>query len=111
MSELTISELCREAHSLARSKGWYDDGDRNHAELLALIHSEVSEVLEELREGHEPNSIRYDGTKPLGVAIEMADIVIRVADMAAHLGVDLASAIEIKHRYNATRPRKHGKRF
>jgi len=39
---------------------------------------------------------------------ELADIVIRVYDLAGALGIDLDAAIEVKHQYNVGRPYRHG---
>ena len=49
--------------------------------------------------------------KPEGVAVELADAVIRIADLCGYLGIDLDAVIEEKMAYNAGRPYKHGKRF
>ena len=49
--------------------------------------------------------------KPEGVAVELADAVIRIADLCGHLGIDLDAVIAEKMAYNADRPYKHGKRF
>lgn len=46
--------------------------------------------------------------KPEGFPSEMADIVIRVMDLCASLGIDLEFAIKRKAAYNATRPHRHG---
>jgi len=46
--------------------------------------------------------------KPVGFDSEMADVVIRVMDLCAHLGIDLERAIFEKHAFNETRPRRHG---
>ncbi len=45
------------------------------------------------------------------MAVELADAVIRIADLCGHLGIDLEAAIDLKMAYNETRPFKHGKRF
>ena len=46
--------------------------------------------------------------KPEGVASELADTVIRIADMCGALGIDLEAAIVAKVAYNAGRPYRHG---
>jgi NTP pyrophosphatase (non-canonical NTP hydrolase) len=38
----------------------------------------------------------------------MADVVIRIMDMAGYYGIDLEQAIIDKIKYNKTRPYKHG---
>jgi NTP pyrophosphatase (non-canonical NTP hydrolase) len=40
---------------------------------------------------------------------ELADTIIRVADLAGYLGIDLGRAVHQKMRRNRERPRKHGK--
>lgn len=47
--------------------------------------------------------------KPKGLDIELADIVIRVGDLAGALGIDLDAAVQRKHAYNVGRPHKHGR--
>lgn len=112
----TISFLCDYAHKMAREKGWYDADDtigdsgfpkRNVGELLALIHSEVSEALEAYRRGEMTTFVSQVG-KPEGFPSELADIVIRCADLAGYLGIELESEIEMKMSYNATRSHRHG---
>jgi hypothetical protein len=46
---MTLNDLVEQSHRLAKEKGWYEGGERNIPEALALIHSEVSEALEEYR--------------------------------------------------------------
>ena len=40
--------------------------------------------------------------------MELADCVIRIADMAELLGIDLEGCIRVKMEYNKTRPHRHG---
>ena len=46
--------------------------------------------------------------KPMGFAVELADILIRVGDLAGFLGIDLDEAVRLKMAYNRTRPHRHG---
>lgn len=113
MKALTISELVRLAYGNAKLKGFHDysGGQPNINEKLMLIVSELSEAMEELRSGCSPNETRTNIGKPEGFPIELADAVIRIADLCGLLGIDLEHAIAIKHAFNTTRPRKHGKAF
>ncbi|PYI57558.1 hypothetical protein DLM86_00945 [Paenibacillus flagellatus] len=102
-----IGSLVREAHQNAIDKGWYEE-PRSFPEMLALMHSELSEALEDHRDGRGLTEIYFDGNKPCGIPIELADVVIRIFDACGHLGIDLERAIRVKMGYNATRPRRHG---
>lgn len=75
---------------------------------LALVHSEISEALEELREGRL--EIRFEGekNKPEGMVVELADAYIRIVHLCGMLGLDLPAAIEAKRAYNEGRPIRHG---
>ena len=101
---MTIAELQKAVHALAVEKGWYDN-TRTEPELLCLIHSEVSECLEGIRHGNPPS----DKVPMISQAEEeLADVIIRVLDMAAHYGWDMEQAVCIKHGYNTTRAYRHG---
>ena len=105
---MNLAELQKEAHAIARDKGWYDT-ERTFGDFIALIHSELSEALEWYRSnGTDFNPIDGFGGKPLGVASELADVVIRVADMAEHYGIDLDAAVRAKMEFNKLRPYRHG---
>jgi NTP pyrophosphatase (non-canonical NTP hydrolase) len=107
-----INDLIKESYQIEISKGWQAPGEtRPIPELIALIHSELSEALEEYRNGHNPREIYYDPSKPdkpEGVPIEIADVMIRVFGLCGQYGIDLEEAIEIKTNYNKTRPVRHG---
>lgn len=90
----------KEIHKLAIEKGWWETV-REVPELLCLIHSEVSEALESYR-----NKVPEDQQGCLSE--ELADIVIRVFDMAEAFNIDIAQAVQKKHGYNMLRPYRHG---
>lgn len=108
-----ICDLQREVHRIAVEHGWWEE-DRNFGEMLALVHSEISEALEAWREGQE--DVWYSTganlvghlPKPEGVVVELADAVIRILDIAEERGVDLGTIIVEKMRYNETREYRHG---
>lgn len=138
----TISEWQKKIHTWARSKGWWssafgpeDDVDaatsvlvvenREHralvAEKLLLVHSEITEAVEEYRKGN-PFRLTYEFdqegmmrqasslpiAKPEGFPTELADAVIRILDLAEACGIDLEGEIERKMEHNLTRPQRHG---
>jgi NTP pyrophosphatase (non-canonical NTP hydrolase) len=93
---LSLKEIGLEAYNTARSKGWYDNLP-NFATRIALIHSELSEALEADRKGDMDNR-----------AEELADVIIRICDLAYYHAIDLDAAVRKKMDYNKTRPHMHG---
>ncbi len=120
-----INELVKEVHQNAKDKGFHE-GEKNIGEMLALIHSEVSEALEADRKGkyNTYGMLSMNGwvqNKNFKEAFEkstkdtfedeLADIIIRVMDLAGMKGIDLEQHITAKMRYNSMRENKHGKKY
>lgn len=112
----TISELQKESYEQAVKSGWHEES-RSVGDLICLMHSELSEALEEFRNGHNPDEVyfqknahgaEYVGAKPEGVPIELADCVIRIMDFCGRYGIDLDYCVQTKMAYNATRSKRHG---
>lgn len=94
-----LPELCRKIGDWRQSKG-FETGVHNIPEKLLLIHSEVSEACEEHRKG---NWYEFE--------YELADIFIRLADLADGCGINLAKKINDKMEKNEGREHKHGKDY
>lgn len=109
---MTICELARAVHENAVAHGWWDE-ERSIYEIIALIHSEWSEALEEARAGrplvwyacnveYNPCIPRLDclnagkesecpsrGKKPEGIAVELIDGCIRILDFFGHREIEV----------------------
>lgn len=131
---MNINDLIAEAHENAVAHGFWES-DRPFAEQIALMHSELSEALEEFRDGRGLDKVYYscqyskvhnvplghckknitcaqcEYGKPEGIPIELADAIIRICDACGQYGIDLDRAIRLKMEYNKTRPYKHGKKI
>lgn len=113
----TAGELLQdECHMASWTAGWWHDlksgtdyseecrngtrfGKALVAEKLALIHSEVSEAMEGHRKGLMDDKLPH---RP-AIEVELADAVIRIADLCGALQLDLGGAIAEKMQFNASR--------
>ena len=70
------------------------------AQKLCLSHSEISDAMEGHRKGLMDDKLPH---RPM-IEVEIADAMIRLADLAGALGLDLGGAIAEKMAFNAVRP-------
>lgn len=121
-----INELAQEIHQNNKSKGFYED-KKNIGEMLALIHSEVSEALECDRKEKECTNetaqdialIDEDDAFKMAFGLhvkdtfsaELADIIIRVLDLAAFKNINIEGFIKLVMRNNSLREYKHSKKY
>lgn len=99
--------LARRHHRAMQEKGFWDD-PRNQGELIALMHSELSEALEAARHNNPPDDKIPQFT---GLEAELADVILRIMDFASAYNSHVAEAVVAKMEYNLSRARKHGKEF
>lgn len=100
----TFNQLQSQASQIAKSKGWWDK-PREDGTLIALCHAELSELLEYLRHGNPPSDHIPEFS---GAEEEAADVLIRLMDLAAHHGWNIAGALVAKMEFNQGRAYKHG---
>ena len=102
-----INSLTKKAHQNAIAHGWWNE-ERSFGEIIALMHSELSEALEYDRKGNGQSDHIPEFT---GVEEELADVVIRIFDYCGRKNLRLGEAIIAKMQFNESRPYKHGKRY
>lgn len=103
-----INSLTKKAHQNAVAHGWWEE-ERSFGEIVALMHSELSEALEYARKN--PNAPSDHIPNFTGIEEEFADVVIRIFDYCGRKNLRLGEAIIEKMKYNKTRPYKHGNKI
>lgn len=109
VTDYGLDALSAVLHETAIEKGFWD-GEYTHDKVgnkLALVHSEITEVLEAIRKSHGSEK----------VVEEMADVIIRLLDVYAAMKNEeevlhsLDEILQKKMEKNKTRPPLHGNLF
>ena len=101
----SLRDIQKTLHQACVSAGWYTDLElgvpvkRNFGEVVALMHSELSEALEGWRKDLMDNHLPHRKS----VEVELADAVYRILDTAEAEGLDIAGALAEKLIYNQQR--------
>lgn len=110
-----LNELSEFIHQRNIDAGWWTDiktgqtltgkdengrDRRNVPELLCLVHSEISEAMEGYRKNLMDDKLPHRSM----FEVELADVFIRIFDIAGAHNLDLAGAVLEKLTYNKTRP-------
>jgi NTP pyrophosphatase (non-canonical NTP hydrolase) len=93
-----LDDRAREIHNTNISKGFWSQAPSVIPEKLMLITTEVAEAMEAFRDGDDAH-----------LEEELADIIIRVLDLAEHKGFSMERAVIQKMGKNRDRPRLHGR--
>jgi len=100
-----INRMAGVCYTAAYVNGWWTDAEtglpkhRNVGEMIALMHSELSEALEGARKGTNDDHL----PEYTSVEVELADTIIRIMDFSGANGLRLGEALIDKLLYNAKR--------
>lgn len=113
---MSLSNLADEIYENGKLSGWYQT-EPKVIEQIALMHCELSEAIEEYRDGHSLDEIYFNSDKPgkpEGILVELADVAIRLLGFIGHIndyydyGIDFDQVVRTKMEYNKTRGYRHG---
>lgn len=114
-----LGDLAKAINEWCYRKGWNQGLILGN--MVANLHTEISEAWECIREGHDAREIWYEdpdlhtqgevpfpGHKPEGFPVELADLIIRVLHICAVYDIDIDKVLAEKMAYNETRSFRHG---
>jgi NTP pyrophosphatase (non-canonical NTP hydrolase) len=124
-----LRDMAEEVTEVNIANGWFESS-RSFGDDIALLHSEVTEMLEAYRDGHLTNRYKFESEdgfayavpgdpnferwaaaklpKPEGLPSEAADVLVRLLDTCKRYDIDLFAAWREKLDYNRTRGHRHG---
>lgn len=106
-AQMTLLARC--VHNTHVRKGFHAPA-KSVPHLMAMVTTELSEVIEADRNGHSGNpSAKISGFTEMEE--EVADAILRLLDFAALHGLRVGEATLAKARYNEQRPRLHDKLY
>lgn len=102
---LSLNTASEQIYAANVKAGWYRNPvtgrkiDRNIMEMLMLIVTEVAEAAEGYRKSLPDDKLPHRSM----LEVELADVLIRIFDLAGYQGLDLGGAVVEKLIYNTTR--------
>jgi hypothetical protein len=116
----TLNQLTEKLHHANVKAGWWPEGGADDpyvvATKIAMVVSEVAEMLEAYRKDLNDDHLPHHK----GIAVEGADVLLRLFDLMGALGVkNFGGIVSEKLNYNQSRPdhkksaraQKNGKKF
>ena len=122
---IELNKLSKTIHEANKAKGFYDEKTEIGTKLMLVVselaegmdadrkglHAKVDQFEQLIKSGEYSFQDAFKSTIKDTFEDEMADTIIRMFDLSGFLEIDIEKHIELKLKYNATRPPKHGKNY